>query len=71
MPILSKFLLGSDKDDGHGHGHVEKKKDAEGHELKDMSGSQDDAPSFHDMLIHPNFDQNESVAAPTKKKQNA
>lgn len=56
MPILSVVLLGKDEEKPHGHGgHAPQAddKDEEGHELKDSS--------FHDMLIHPNFEDEGSV----------
>lgn len=77
MPILGKVLLpsGENKENDHGHGHKkkEKKKDEEGNELKNMNGSgsyeNEDSVSVHEVLIHPNYeDQDQSIAVNKKKK---
>lgn len=79
MPVLGRVLLGSGKDEGHGHGHAApapaiKKKKSVDSELSDLSkGSNEieDVPSFHDMLIHPNFEQDQSIAQGKPKKKGA
>lgn len=82
MPILGKVLLGQGDDNGHGHGHAEvkgkakdKKEGKEGKELDnlDHSGSNEieDPPSFHEMLIHPNFEDGEASVMIEKKKKNS
>lgn len=72
MPILGKVLLDSGKDDAHGHGHGQEDKNNK--EMKEMNKSHshevEDQPSYHDMLIHPNFDDNDqsvAIGAPKKK----
>jgi NhaP-type Na+/H+ or K+/H+ antiporter len=74
MPILGKVLLGTDTEVSHAHVAVKEKK--EGQELADFekSGSNeiDDPPSFHEMLIHPNFEDAEvSVTHGKKNKKNS
>lgn len=78
LPVLSKVLLNSGTDDKHGHGKpVEKTKKKEaGKELQEISGSgfASEPPSFHDMLIHPNFDEEiapQPSAKLSKKKNNS
>lgn len=75
MPVLAKVLLPSGQEESHGHGHAKPKSKGKGasKEMKnlDKSGSQEveDVPSFHEMLIHPNFEDNEaSMAAGRPKK---
>lgn len=73
MPILSKYLLGGDNEDAHAHGHGHAVKNDNDKEMKNLDGSHevDDPPSFHDMLIHPNFEDNEqSMALNQPKKVN-
>jgi NhaP-type Na+/H+ or K+/H+ antiporter len=73
MPLLSKFLLGGDDDEAHGHGHGHghaKKEEKDGEELEDLSGSAGKSePSVHELLIHPNFENEESMVANKPKKK--
>lgn len=71
MPILGKVLLKKDKEDDHSHGHIKQVKKGDDKEMKSIDGSHevDDPPSFHDMLIHPNFEDNEQSIALNKEKK--
>jgi len=79
LPCLSKILLKKEDGDQSAHGHSPpkpvKKKSDKGKLDADKSNSEEennDQPSYHDLLIHPNFEDNDvSMAQPRKKKVNS
>jgi NhaP-type Na+/H+ or K+/H+ antiporter len=73
MPILGKVLLGTSSGDAHNHGQI--KEDKQEQELANFGNSVsneiDDPPSFHEMLIHPNFEEGDASVNQEKKKKNS
>ena len=70
MPILGRVLLKKEGDEeDHGHG----KKLENGVEMNQMSHSNSEEISFHEMLIHPNFEEAEAsiIQGKSKKKKNS
>jgi hypothetical protein len=76
LPILSKFLLETGKEDFHSHKQDNSSQEKNSADFKKMnqinSKEDEELSSIHEMVFHPNFDENEiNLTAEPKKKENS